>query len=99
MLAKLYEDQRLKLWRFNPCDMGAARALRPLGRALRHLASECQCCSGARVLTVALAGYFAPTLVAIGVSVWFLAALVKELWSPTEEYQAGYNIYDEHARH
>ena len=99
MLAKLNElAQRAyhpgALHKANPCDLGGARWLRPFGRALRHLGSECGCCSGARVLFVALLALAAPTLTAIGVVLWFLAAAAKELWCPTPEFQEAYDAYD-----
>lgn len=93
MLAKLYEDKQL--YKANPCDLGTARWLRPFGRALRHLGSECTCCSGARVLAVAIGAAIAPMVVSGLIVLWYLAALSKELWNPTQEYQDGYDAYDE----
>jgi len=102
MLGKLYEatnrGYEAGIYRANPCDLGTARWLRPFGRALRHLGSECGCCSGARVLAVAIGAAVAPMVVATIIGVWFLAALVKEIWSPTQEHQDGYDAYDEGAK-
>lgn len=54
----LYETRRG--YRANPCDVGAHAALHPVGRALSALGSLCACCSGARLLVVAIAAALAP---------------------------------------
>jgi hypothetical protein len=60
-LIDLYEDKKLKLWRFNPCDAWAAPVFRPLGRALARLAGDCSCCAGARLVTAAALAALYPT--------------------------------------
>jgi hypothetical protein len=44
------------LWRYNPCDAWAADWLKPVGKFLTALGSECRCCSGARVLCALIVG-------------------------------------------
>ena len=99
MLGKLYEfanrGYEAGPYKLNPCDLGSARWLRPVGRAAKHLGSDCLCCGGARVLAVAVLCAFAPVVVPVIVVLWFLAALIKELWSPTPEFQEPYDAYDE----
>lgn len=83
------------VYRLNPCDLGCARWLRPFGRAAKHFGSDCRCCSGSRVLAVALLAAIAPVVIPVIVVLWYLAALSKELWSPTPEFQEPYDAYDE----
>ena len=61
MISKLhaiYEDYRL--YRANPCDVGAHPVLHPIQRGLIALATDCPCCNGARILAVAIAAAVAP---------------------------------------
>jgi hypothetical protein len=58
-LIDLYEDK--KLYKANPCDAWASPLLRPLGRAVARLASDCRCCSGARLVTAAALAALFPT--------------------------------------
>jgi hypothetical protein len=50
---RLYEQG---LYAGNPCDAWASDWLKPVGKFLTALGSECQCCSGARVLCALIAG-------------------------------------------
>ncbi len=57
-LHALYEEYRL--YRANPCDVGAHPILRPIQRGLIALATDCPCCNGARIIAVAIAAAVAP---------------------------------------
>lgn len=90
--------------RANPCDLGTVRALRPVGRAIARLGSDCRCCSGARVLGVAICGLVFPLATPLALLAYFGFMIGRELGFPTEELNEGYQAYednhgqDEHAR-
>lgn len=86
MLAKLYEDPRLKLWRFNPCDYGAHRALHLLRAGFAHLSVDCRCCSGARVAAVAVAASFFPWATGAAIVALMAYGIVKEIRDPQYNY-------------
>ena len=100
MVGELYRYVVAKLeesgaYRANPCDLGAAAILRPFGRALRHFASECACCSGARVLAVAVFSAAFPIVVPAIILALYVCLVAKEIIKPTAEFQEPYNAYDE----
>lgn len=41
----------------NPCDMDSHPALAPIGNFFAWLASDCPCCSGARIAGAAVLGF------------------------------------------
>ena len=69
--------ERFKLYKANPCDVGAHPTLYPIQRALQRLASDCPCCNGARIIAAAAAGAIAPltTLTVLCVLVSALAVI------------------------
>lgn len=61
MISKLhaiYEEYRL--YRANPCDVGAHPVLYPIQRGLIALSTDCPCCNGVRILAVAIVAAVAP---------------------------------------
>lgn len=47
----------------NPCDIARKPWLAPLGDAVAHLAVECPCCNGIRILTALAVGIVVGALV------------------------------------
>lgn len=86
MLAKLYEDPRLKLWRFNPCDYGAHRSLHLLRAGLAALSTDCRCCAGARVAGLAALAAVFPWAAAGVIAAMMAYGVVKEIRDPQYNY-------------
>jgi hypothetical protein len=52
----MHQYERNGAYRANPCDYMAHDWLKPVGKFLTALGSECRCCSGARVLGALVVG-------------------------------------------
>lgn len=84
-LHDLYENEKFKLWRWNPCDAGAFPVLQPFGRALARLAGHCPCCAGARLALAVTLTAICPTGTPIAIGVVYLAFLTAEVLEPGED--------------
>lgn len=78
-LNDLYENETLKLWRFNPCDSWAAPVLKPIGRAVAKLTTDCPCCTGARILLAAVAGAYLPVATLATLGTLLVVLTIREL--------------------
>lgn len=72
MDAWLWLYETAKLYKANPCDVGCFGWLAPLGWALSKMAVECPCCSGTRVIVLAVAVAVAPD----PIGRWLAAAVI-----------------------
>jgi hypothetical protein len=83
--SRLYEGEFGTKWfrpyRINPCDADAFAAIKPFGRVIARLATQCQCCSGFRVLFAMLAGAYWQMAFVWGVlGVLGIATVVEYIW-------------------
>lgn len=74
---RLYESKKLYLANF--CDRDTFLLLQPLGRAVARFGSYCACCSGTRVLAVAVLMFFFPMITSYALAIIFVLALVFEI--------------------
>jgi hypothetical protein len=74
--------EKYKLYRFNPCDVGAFPVVKFIGRVLSSFATQCPCCNGARILFALSLGILEPegakVMLGFTLSVAIAYALVKD---------------------
>ena len=81
-LIDLYENPKLQLWRFNPCDAWAhGSLLRALGFAFALLGGTCPCCAGARLVGVAVLAALYPAYTFIALASFLVTATAYRLYT------------------